>query len=144
MAVASERSQVRGGFSSASHGRLLTNSPRSGLQNRRTVAATNSPAKLLDRFGLAGIAEGAAEGRQRVLHSGGGIEIEGALLVALALVGDVVHPDRRNAEVLHRQQAVARRSMPCRYSRKAEQARIRLPQRLQLARVEVMTPAIED
>lgn len=43
-------------------------------------------------------------GRERVLKHGGGVEIEGALFVALALVGLVINPHGRNAEVLDRQE----------------------------------------
>ena len=76
------------------------------------------------------------------LHGGGGIEIKGALLVALALISDMVHPDGGDADVLDRQQAVSPDDA-LEIPRKTEQARIRLPQSRQVARVEVMAPAIE-
>ena len=91
---------------------------------------------------LPGVTEGATDRRQGVLHDGGGIEVKGALLVALPLIGSVINPYRWNAEVLDRQQAVGA-NQAAKVMGEAEQPRIGLTQRVEVACVEIVAPAIE-
>ena len=99
-------------------------------------------AKLNGRIGQLPVAEGPADGGQRVLHRGRGIEVEGALLVPLGLVGGVVDPYRGNACVLDWQEAVTSHDAP-QVVRKSEQPGVRLAQRIEVARVRIVVPAVE-
>ena len=106
-------------------------------RGREQVAA---PAGEL--VGPLAVAAGPGQGARRVLEHRGRVEVERALLVPLLLVGDVVDPDLRNAEVLHRQQPVLAADR-CEIAGKPQQPRIGSSSGRQVARFQVMPPAIE-
>jgi len=83
-----------------------------------------------------------ADARQGMLKHGGSIKVERALLVPLALVGDVIHPNRGDAQVLYGQEAIAANDA-FEILSEAEQARIGLAQGIEVGRIEVMIQAIE-
>ena len=90
--------------------------------------------ELVGSFGLPGVAESSANRFQAALHDGSGIEVKGALLVTLALVGGVINPDRWNAEVLDRQQAVGA-NQAAKILGEEEQAWVRLTQSIEVTRI---------
>ena len=73
------------------------------MASRTPEAAHRGGLKLLSqidcgsRAGL--VAESTADGREGVLEHRRCVQVEGALLVALALVSDVIDPHRRDAQV---------------------------------------------
>jgi hypothetical protein len=93
--------------------------------------------KLAGGFLLPLIAKEPAERSQGVVHRRGGVKVERALFAALLLVGDMVHPNRRDAELLHGQETVAALDA-FEISSEPEQTRVRLAHRVLVRGVEVM------
>ncbi|OPZ70966.1 MAG: hypothetical protein BWY83_01379 [bacterium ADurb.Bin478] len=88
------------------------------------------------------VSHGNAKRFERVLQHGGRIQVEGALFVPLLSVGDVIDPDRRDAQIFYRQQALLRPNA-FEIVVEAEQARKRLLQSGKIAGVQVMIIAVK-
>ena len=119
---------------------------RTGPAPRSKIAAPRpggfSPPSLPASRGPPLIAKRPGNGGQGVLKHRGGVKVEGALLVPLLSIGVVVDPHDGYAEVFHRQQPV-RAADRRQIVGESQQAGIRLAERLQVAGLQPVMPAVE-